>query len=608
MPFGAEAQPGGGVRFRLWASAVAGVTLHLERGGRGERVPMSATGDGWFAAHVADARAGDRYCFLLPDGLCVPDPASRRQPAGVHGPSEVVDPGAFAWPDDRWRGRPFHEAVFYELHVGAFTAPGTFAAAAERLAELAALGVTAIELMPVAEAPGARNWGYDGVHPFAPSARYGRPDDLKALVAAAHARGLMVFLDVVYNHFGPEGNYLPLLAPEFFTRRHQTPWGEAVDFEGPASRVVRDFMIENALYWLEEFHLDGLRLDAVHAIHDASSPHVLVELAERVHRTVTARPVHLVLENDDNAARFLARDDGRPRWYAAQWNDDLHHALHVLITGERDGYYADYAGDPIDRLGRALAEGFAYQGEPSPFRGGAPRGEPSRDLPPTAFVGFLQNHDQVGNRAFGERLTVLAPERALRAAVATLLLAPSPPLLFMGEEWGARQPFPFFCDFGPDLADAVREGRRREFARFPAFADPAARARIPDPGAAKTFASAVLDWTEVAQPRHRRWLAHYRRLLAVRHRAIVPRLGAIGGDAGTWTRRGDTGLEARWRMADATTLVLLANLGTRAVPGRAPAGEVLYVTGPAVTARLAAGTLPPWSVACVLVPPGAPDA
>ncbi len=606
MPFGAEAEPAGGVRFRLWAPAVADVALVLEQRGRTRDLPMPAVGEGWFSVHVDDARAGDRYRFRLPDGLCVPDPASRRQPDGVHGASEVVDPTTFAWPDDRWRGRPFHEAVFYELHVGAFTASGTFGAAAERLAGLAALGVTAIELMPLATAPGTRNWGYDGVYPFAPEARYGSPNDLKRLVATAHAHGLMVFLDVVYNHFGPEGNYLASYAPTFFTRRHQTPWGDAIDFDGPESRAVRDFAIENALYWLEEFHLDGLRLDAVHAIHDTSARHVLAELAERVHRRIDGRAIHLVLENDDNVARWLVRDDGRPRWYAAQWNDDLHHALHVLLTGESDGYYADYAGDPIDRLGRALAEGFAYQGDPSPYRGGAPRGEPSRLLPPTAFVGFLQNHDQVGNRAFGERLVTLAPERALRAAVAILLLAPSPPLLFMGEEWGARQPFAFFCDFGGELADAVREGRRREFARFPAFADAAARARIPDPGDPETFARSVLDWADAAQPRHRRWLAHYRRLLAVRHRAIVPRLEGIGGAAGTWARLGDRGLEVRWRLADETTLVLLANLGGRTVPAAAPAGELLHATSRTVAPRLAAGALPPWSVACVLAPAGAP--
>ena len=340
----------------------------------------------------------------------------------------------------------------------------------DKLDHLATLGVTAIELMPVADTPGRRNWGYDGVCLFAPQSAYGRPEELKALVDAAHGRGLMVFLDVVYNHFGPEGNYLHVYAPQFFTDRYHTPWGAAINFDG-GFRPVRDFFIENALYWLEEYHLDGLRLDAVHAIRDNSTPDILVELAETVRRRVgTGRQVHLVLENDDNASRYLERDrDDRPRWYTAQWNDDAHHALHVLLTGEDAGYYGDYSDAPARHLGRTLAEGFAYQGEASPHRGGSPRGTPSKRLPATAFVPFLQNHDQVGNRAFGDRISTLADADAVRAAVAVLLLAPSPPLLFMGEEWAARQPFPFFCDFGPDLADKVREGRRREFARFHAI-------------------------------------------------------------------------------------------------------------------------------------------
>ena len=404
MPFGAETLSSGGTRFRLWAPAVPAVTLCLDGGPAHTMIPI---GGGWFEVTAAEARPGSRYRFRLPDGVLVPDPASRHQPEDVHGPSEVVDPEAFDWTDAGWRGRPFEEAVFYELHVGAFAPAGTFDGVATQLDRLARLGVTAIELMPLAEMPGRRGWGYDGVYPFAPEASYGTPAALKRLVCAAHARDLMVFVDVVYNHFGPEGNYLARYAPQFFTPRHRTPWGDAIDFEGPDARVVRDFVVHNALYWLEEFHADGLRLDAVHAIHDASEPDIVVELAETVHRTLRPdRQVHLVLENDRNQAHFLARaPDGRARWYAAQWNDDAHHAFHVLLTGERNGYYADYADEPAARLGRALAEGFVHQGEPSPFRGGAARGEPSAHLPPTAFVTFLQNHDQVGNRALGDRLT-----------------------------------------------------------------------------------------------------------------------------------------------------------------------------------------------------------
>jgi maltooligosyltrehalose trehalohydrolase len=596
MAFGAEVSPTAGVRFRLWAPAVPAVTLGLGADAEGVEIPMVSTGDGWFTAEVRDAGAGTRYRFRLPEGLWVPDPASRFQPDGVHGASEVVDPGAFAWRDGGWRGRPLHELVVYELHVGAFTAAGTFDGVVSRLDELAKLGVTAIELMPVAAGPGRRGWGYDGVYPFAPHACYGRPEDLKRLVEAAHARHLMVLLDVVYNHFGPEGNYLARYAPAFFTDRHRTPWGAAIDFEGPSSRTVRDFFVHNALYWLEEYHLDGLRLDAVHAIHDATEPDVLTAIAEAVHRASPGRHVHLVLENDDNHARRLERADGAPRWYAAQWNDDLHHAAHVCVTGEQAGYYADYGDDPVGHLGRALAEGFVYQGEPSAYRGGMCRGEPSAHLPPLAFVSFLQNHDQVGNRAFGERLVSLAAAPALRAATALLLLAPAPPLLFMGEEWGTAQPFPFFCDFGPELAAAVREGRRREFARFPAFQDAEARARIPDPGAAETFAAAVLRWEDAVAPAGRRWRALHRRLLAIRRREIMPRLAAIGGHAGSYERLGARGLRVRWRLADGSMLAVVANLGAGALAAQPPPGQILWPPNAAERRRLAAGSLPGWGV------------
>ncbi|PYX83975.1 MAG: malto-oligosyltrehalose trehalohydrolase, partial [Acidobacteria bacterium] len=391
------------------------------------------------------------------------------------------------WQDTKWLGRRWEEAVIYELHVGTFTPEGTFAAVEKRLPYLAELGVTAVELMPVADFPGSRNWGYDGVLPFAPDSRYGRPQDLKHLVQSAHRLGLMIFLDVVYNHFGPEGNYLHAYAPQFFTKRHHTPWGDAINFDGPDNRAVRDFFIENALYWLNEFNFDGLRLDAVHAIVDDSKPDILTELAGRARAQAgPGRHVHLVLENDDNAARYLRRGD-RPNYYDAQWNDDIHHSLHMIITGETDGYYADYAEAPVRHVGRCLTQGFDYQGELSKFRGGQKRGEPSRDLPLSAFVSFLQNHDQIGNRAFGQRLGSITDPRALRAAITVLLLAPSPPLLFMGEEFHAHTPFLFFCDFGGELAQAVTDGRRNEFARFARFSDPATRAQIPDPIAQETF-------------------------------------------------------------------------------------------------------------------------
>jgi maltooligosyltrehalose trehalohydrolase len=595
MPFGAELGEDGRTRFRLWAPSARSVALWLEAAARA--VPMARDAAGWATLTSAEAPAGTRYRFVIDDDQRVPDPAARFQPEDVHGPSEVVDPTAYAWGDAEWTGVPAARLVLYELHVGTFTPEGTFAAARARLDHLVDLGVTAVELMPVADFPGRRGWGYDGVLPFAPDSAYGRPEDLKALVDACHRRGLAVFLDVVYNHFGPDGNYLHTYAREFFTDRHVTPWGAGLNFDGPGSEVVRAFFVENALYWLEEFHLDGLRLDAVHAIADDSDPDILVELARAVDAGPgQARPVHLVLENDDNAARYLARDAaGRPRLYLAQWNDDLHHALHVAVTGDTGGYYADYRAAPA-ALGRCLAEGFAYQGEHSAFRGAA-RGEPSAGLPPTAFVGFLQNHDQIGNRAFGERITALAPPEAVRAATAILLLAPGIPLLFMGQEWGAPEPFLFFCDLGPGLADAVREGRRREFARFPEFADPEVRERIPDPQAPATRAASVLDWAAGAGSPHREWLEVHRALLDLRRRAIVPLLAAGTVPATRFRTAGATGLEVEWHFGVERILRLAANLGAAPVPHVGPGagwGERLYACG------LPPGpwqALSPWSVA-----------
>jgi malto-oligosyltrehalose trehalohydrolase len=575
MPFGAELREDG-VCFRLWAPSHPAIGLELD--GAAEPLPMRRDAEGWHELVTDRARAGTRYRFVLPDGLRVPDPASRHQPDDVHGPSEVVDPAAFAWTDAAWRGRPWEEAVVYELHIGAFTPEGTFRAAIGRLDHLVALGVTAIEIMPIAEFPGARNWGYDGVLPYAPDASYGRPEDLKALVDAAHARGLMVLLDVVYNHFGPEGNYLWAVARETFTERHHTPWGAAINFDGPESRPVRDFFLHNALYWTQEFHLDGLRLDAVHAILDDSRPHILQELAERLRAAAPDRHVHLVLENEHNEASRLTRDEaGRPVQHTAQWNDDVHHVLHVAASGEGSGYYAEYLGD-TRKLARALAEGFAFQGEHMPYRG-HPRGEPSGGLPPTTFVAFIQNHDQVGNRAFGDRLNAVASREALRAIAATYLLLPQVPMLFMGEEWAASQPFPFFCDFGPELADAVRKGRREEFARFPEFADPATRERIPDPMAEATFLSAKLRWEEVAMPPHAEWLGWYRRILATRHAEIAPRLAGIRRGA-VAKILGEGAVALRWEMAGGA-LHLAANLSGAPVAGFATPGRELWREGEA---------------------------
>lgn len=597
MPFGAEVGAGG-TRFRLWAPTARSVSLALHGAGTHRRLPMPQNDDGWFEMTVADAVAGARYQFVIDDQLGVPDPASRYQPFDVHGPSEVIDPRRYAWRNHAWRGRPWEEAVIYELHVGTFSPAGTFRGVIDKLDALVDLGVTAIELMPVADFPGARDWGYDGALLFAADAQYGCPDDLKALIDAAHDRDLMVFLDVVYNHFGPEGNYLYVYARSFFNAERHTAWGAAINFDGPDSRWVREFFIANAIYWLQEYQFDGLRLDAVHAIDDRSTPHILREIAQRVDAAMPAdRHVHLILENDANEARWLCPTVARQSaQYTAQWNDDSHHAYHELLTGESEGYFADYADDPGQHLARCLTEGFAYQDDPSPFRDGARRGTPSLDRPLTAFVNFLQNHDQIGNRAFGERIAQLTSAAALRAAVAVLLLSPSPPLLFMGEEWAAPEPFLFFCDFGDDLRDAVREGRRREFAHFAAFQHPETRARIPDPTAASTFEASKLDWRTRDAPEHVVMLEHYRRLLALRRAEIVPRLPGLRPGAGRMIWRDGPALLADWQLGDGSRLLLRANLGAKAkaMPPQSLSGRLLFATAPSVAS---ASDLPAWSVA-----------
>jgi malto-oligosyltrehalose trehalohydrolase len=575
LPFGAEIVPDG-VRFRLWAPAASSVACAFD----GQTMAMAPQGDGWWELTTSAAHAGTRYRYVV-DGTAVPDPASRFQPEDVHGPSEVIDPTATDWHDTLWRGRPWEEIVLYELHVGTFSESGDFAGVEWHIDHLVRLGVTAVELMPVADFPGRRNWGYDGVLLFAPDSSYGRPEDLKRLVQACHARGLAIFLDVVYNHFGPDGNYLGIYAPSFFTERHRTPWGAAINFDSAESRPVRNFFVENALYWLEEFHFDGLRFDAVHAIKDDSAEHILNEIATTVRRRFGGeRAIHLVLENDDNQAKYLVRAGDAPALYTAQWADDIHHTLRVAATGTSDGYYADYADRPAELLGRALAEGFAYQGEPSAHRDGAMRGESSAHLPPTAFIDFIQNHDQVGNNAFGTRLAAQASEAALHAVTAIYLLAPHVPMLFMGEEWGSRQPFCYFCDFSGDLAGAVREGRRREFAKFAEFQDPAQRERIPDPGADSTFTQSVLDWNSIDEPEHAVWLERYRTLLALRQAEIVPRLKGIGGNTGSWRTIGDKVVLVAWGLADGSTLTLLANFSDQmvVVPESPLTGRLLYAT------------------------------
>lgn len=552
MPFGAE-MTNEGVRFAFWAPSAKSVDVVCND----RRQPMSNAGQGWFK-HVDPAgHAGERYGFAV-DGAddLYPDPASRFQEEDLDRRSSVLDPCAYAWRDSNWTGRSWNEVVLSEVHVGAVTPEGTYAALADKLQHFVDVGITAVELMPIAATSGQRTWGYDGVLPFAPNNSYGTPDDLKRLVDRAHELGLMVFLDVVYNHFGPTGNFLPTYAKSFFTERHKTPWGAGINFDGSgeASDVVREFFMQNALYWLEEFHIDGLRFDAVHAILDDSEKHFLDELAERVRDTFPDRHVHLVLENEANEARRLTRDgEGNAVSYDAQWDDDIHHCWHVLLTGEHEGYYGDFGGDTVGRLGRCLAEGFAYQGDYSQNLDHH-RGEKTKGLPPQAFVAFLQNHDQIGNRARGERLTELADADKLQLARAVLLLAPQIPMLFMGDEWGAKTPFQFFVNFEhePELEEAVRKGRAREFEKFTSFTG-----EVPDPTALETFTRCRLDWSETTRAPFASVLAETKALLDLRRREIVPLMKSAFLDT-RYERHGAGGLEVEWRFEDGT-LRLLAN-------------------------------------------------
>ena len=593
MPFGAEYR-GAETRFRLWAPGCPRVRLELGRH-KPRVLEMRPQEDGWHELVVADVLPGEAYAFRVKDGMpAVPDPASRSNPWDVNGPSAVVHPHAYDWRDGEWRGRPWREAVVYELHVGTFTPEGTFLAAIAKLDHLEALGITCIELLPLADFAGARNWGYDGVLPFAPDAAYGSPEDLKRLVDAAHARGIMVLIDVVYNHFGPEGNYLPMYVPQFFDPTEQTPWGAAINFEDEHSRTVRDFYLHNALYWLEEYHFDGLRMDAVHAIPDESPQHIVLEIAEAIAKGPgRERHIHQVLENEHHQASFLER--GRAH-ATAQWADDFHHGVHVIVTGERDGYYGDYADRPLWHVGRALTEGFSYQGDFESPRTGERRGERSRHLPPEAFGLCLQNHDQVGNRALGERLEMLAKEpRSMRLAAAALCLAPSIPMLFMGEEFGAASPFLFFCDFQGELAGAVREGRRKEFAHFERFRDPKAREKIPDPLAEHTFLSSKLRWDDLDKPKHARWLQHYRALLAARARHIVPRLGDSAPQGRFEIAEGGA-LACTWTLADGARLHMRSNWSDADVNLQPGPGALVHLEGAAPNAK----SLPPWSGAWTL--------
>lgn len=498
--------------FRVWAPFQRKVSLRLTRAGSTtEDFPMQPDGEDFVAA--VPASAGDRYLYLLDDGLTVPDPVSRLLPDGVHGPTEVVDPEAFQWSDrdERWPGLDLRDYVIYELHVGTFTPEGTFDGVIRKLEHLKQLGVTVIEIMPVAAFPGTRDWGYDGVSPSAVQAHYGGPDGLKRLVDAAHRAGLAVILDVVYNHLGPEGNYLPQFGP-YFTSHHKTPWGDAINYDSDCCEHVRKYFADNALYWIREYRLDGLRLDAVQTIKDDSPQHIVAEIQARVQEQAQQlnRHVCVIAETDENDSRYVKPASEGGYGLDAVWSDDFHHAIHALFTGEGQGYYQDF-GDP-QQIARALREGYVFQGEHFRFWN-APRGTSAKNIPLPANVICIQNHDQIGNRAKGERLTALVPRGARKVAAALLLLSPHTPLLFMGQEYDEATPFQFFADFqDAGLKKAVSEGRRSEFKDFD-FNE------VPDPSDPQTFERSKLTWADAAE--NREMLEWYRRLLQLRKQHVT---------------------------------------------------------------------------------------
>jgi 1,4-alpha-glucan branching enzyme/maltooligosyltrehalose trehalohydrolase len=564
MPFGARLLADGGAGFSLWAPQAQESALWYRPSPKAaaRTLPAVRADGGWWQAQAADAGADTPYRWVIDGKLTVPDPASRSNPWGPHEPSVLTDPGAYAWKSAGWRGRPWSELVFYELHLGSFTPSGTYDCAIRRLPELAALGFTAIELMPLASFGGQWGWGYDGVLPFAPHAAYGSPEELKRFVDEAHALGLCVFLDVVYNHFGPDGNYLHAYAPQFFSSSHASPWGAAINFDQEGSAVVREFFVHNALYWIEEFGMDGLRLDAVHAIADDSRPDILQELSARVRELAATegRQVHLVLENEKNQPARLAPSP-EAGLYDAQWNDDFHHAVHVALTEESQGYYAKFARHPLALLARVLTHGFAFPGAGS-VAGGDP-------VPLSCMVNFIGNHDQIGNRAFGERLGQLAPAEGVELALLLALLTPATPMVFMGDEFAASTPFLYFANWDGSLRDAVREGRAREFGHV-ATGD----AVLPDPCDVATLQASRLQWDASATPAGQARKALLQRALAARRAWIEPRAQHLAAHGHVAEFVGDSGLRVAWHYQDGTTLGLEMNLGPDAVQALPSAAAV----------------------------------
>ncbi|HBC0585128.1 TPA: malto-oligosyltrehalose trehalohydrolase [Enterobacter cloacae] len=561
--WGAEFISGDVVRFRVWAEGQQQLTLRLAE----RDLPMTAVGNGWFQIDVPGVTHGTEYQFVLQDGMAVPDPASRAQKGDVNGPSVVIDPGRYQPINPDWAGRPWEETVIYELHIGTFTPQGTFRAAIDKLPYLAELGITQLEVMPVSQFGGSRGWGYDGVLLYAPHSTYGTPEDFHAFIDAAHGLGLSVVLDIVLNHFGPEGNYLPLLSPAFFDAQRMTPWGNGIAYE---REPVRHYILDAPLFWLTEYRLDGLRFDAIDQIKDTASKHILQQIAETIREALPDRHIHLTTEDSRNVIFLHPRDEkGATPLFTAEWNDDFHNAAHVFATGETHAYYQDFAFEPEKKFARALAEGFVYQGEVS-LQTGHSRGVECHTQPPTFFVDFIQNHDQTGNRAQGERLITLAGADKTRVLLAALLLSPHIPLLFMGEEYGETNPFLFFTDFHGDLAKAVREGRAKEFTGHSGH-----DGDVPDPNDEQTFARSKLDWHNVTTAQGKSWLRFTRSLLVLRHRYLVPLLRPGGTVEGKIVKTAPGMVAVSWSFPTGT-LSLALNIGNKPVDVPAPAGETLF--------------------------------
>ncbi len=595
--FGPRLLEGGkaGVEFFLWAPAAKKVDVFVTlQTGSAFTVEAIAKPEGWWSASVARARIGDCYQFVI-DGLAVPDPASRFNPEGPHGASQIVDPKSFEWTDAQWIGRPWHETVLYEMHIGTFTEEGSYRAASAELPRLAELGVTAIQVMPLSDFPGKFGWGYDGVLHFAPHASYGTPDELKSFIDHAHSLGLMVFMDVVYNHFGPDGNYLPSYAPFFFSEKHEGPWGRAINFDGERSETVRQFFIENAIYWIDQYHVDGLRFDAVHAIYDDSRQHMIRAIARQVRARFKGRHVHLVTEDDHNTPGVIdARAATSVDAIDGQWAGDFHHLMHVLLTGETAGYYAEYTHEPMKQLLRVLTRGVAWRGDPATKREAA-----SDEMPLNGVVNFLQNHDQTGNRAFGERMSQLvarahpdAGDGPIRLATALLMLAPHTPMLFMGQEWNASTPFMYFANWSGDLGKAVTEGRKKEFAHFMS----AAGADLPDPCAESTFTASMLDRSESSLAGGMQWRTFFEELLELRKAQLWPALShlRIGGHNGELV--GKRGVVVRWRFDDGRVLQAALNFDDAKLKlaGDNPEGSLMYAIGNE-SDKSRSNILGPWS-------------